>query len=272
MGKYWNLFGRKQMHITYKNPGFQHSIDSILLFQTEDATPSWSDALFYFFPQLSKDELTRKDPFGQKEYLSGILADIYHEIKPELDEKVQKYNEHFLNYESQINDALSEAFDTDTRIIFNDLTGNICLNPICPRFLQERYFDVFYKNSERGALGLSLHEAIHFIWFNVWNRLFHDSYDEYETPSLKWILSEMAVESIMSDERLSSINPYYPRENGGCVYPYFQDMVIAGEPILDTLAGIYKQMPVGEYMQTAYEYCRMHEAAIRRHITESENR
>ncbi|MFR5786273.1 MAG: hypothetical protein ACLUHE_03445 [Christensenellales bacterium] len=48
-----------------------------------------------------------------------------------------------------------------------------------------------------------------------------DNYDEYERPSLKWILSEMVVESVMRDERLSSINPYFPRENGGCVYPYF---------------------------------------------------
>ena len=229
------------MRVTYRNPGLQHSIDSILLFQTEDSTPFWSDALFYFFPQLSKDDLAKKDPSGQKKYLSNILGELYQGIKPELDEKVLKYNEHFLNYEGQINDALSEAFDTDTRIIFNDLTGNICLNPVCPRFLREHCFDIFYKSSARGALGLSLHEVIHYIWFHVWNGLFHDSYDEYETPSLKWILSEMVVESIMADERLSSINPYYPRENGGCVYPYFQNMIIDGKPILDTLAYLYKQ-------------------------------
>ena len=128
------------MRVTYKNPGLQHSIDSILLFQTEDSTSFWSDTLFYFFPQIDKEALAKKDTPGQREYLSGILAEIYHGIKPELDGKILKYNEHFLNYEGQINDALSDAFDTDTRIIFNDLTGYICLNPVCPRFLRERYF------------------------------------------------------------------------------------------------------------------------------------
>ena len=49
----------------------------------------------------------------------------------------------------------------------------------------------------------------------VWNRLFGDSYDEYQ--------------------RLSSINPYFPREHGGCIYPYFFDMEVEGELILDTL-------------------------------------
>jgi len=98
------------------------------------------------------------------------------------------------------------------------------MSPIAPRYLQERYFDVFYLNSEKGAIGSSIHEIIHFVWFYVWNQVFGDSYEEYERPSLKWILSEMAVESIMKDPRLSSINPYFPREEGGCIYPYFFDL------------------------------------------------
>lgn len=65
--------------------------------------------------------------------------------------------------------------------------------------------------------------------------MFGDNDDEYERPSLKWILSEMVVESVMKDERLSSINPYFPRENGGCICPYFFDMMVDGKLILDTL-------------------------------------
>ena len=77
-----------------------------------------------------------------------------------------------------------------------------------------------------------------------------DNYDEYERPSLKWILSEMVVESVMRDERLSSINPYFPRENGGCVYPYFFDMMVDGKPILDI--GRYVQKPnIEDFMREA---------------------
>ncbi len=64
-------------------------------------------------------------------------------------------------------------------------------------------------------LGVTLHEIIHFVWFHVWNQEFRDSYEEYERPSLKWILSEMVVESIMTDPRPSELNPYFPREDGG---------------------------------------------------------
>ena len=258
------------MKVTYKNPGFEHSINSILLFQTDKQTPYWSDAVFYFYPQINKDEFLKCVPGERAKYITDKLACAYQTILPEIEEKSIRYNEHFLKFENQINDALSDAFETDTRILFNDLTGYIGLNPICPRFLKEHYFDVFYKNSEKGALGMSIHEMIHYVWFHVWNQFFGDSYDEYETPSLKWILSEMVVESIMSDKRLSSINPYYPREQGGCVYSYFLNMDIDGKLILDTISDFYKDHRIVEFMQSSYEYCQKHENEIRSHIAKAE--
>lgn len=36
------------MKIIYKNPGFEHSIESILLFQEDDMEPYWIDALYWF--------------------------------------------------------------------------------------------------------------------------------------------------------------------------------------------------------------------------------
>ena len=259
------------MHIFYRNPGFEHSIDSIMLFQSGDQTPNSSDALFYFYPRLDQHKLVKLPMEEKKSYISDCLFDVYHQdIQHEIDEKANVYNAHFAKHKEQIEDALSEAFDIDTRAIFNDLIGNITMNPVCPRFLQEHCFDIFYKNSERGAIGVSIHEIIHYIWFYVWNRHFNDHYREYETPSLKWILSEMVVESIMSDERLSAINPYYPRENGGCVYPYFQDMIIDGKPILETLDAYYRNHKTHDFMEISYQYCLAFEKDIRRHIEEAE--
>lgn len=259
------------MRIVYQNPGFAHSIDSIMLFQTDKQTPYWSDALFYFYPQIEKQKLVQLDFEEKKKYISERLHNVYHqEIKREIDKKANEYNLHFLKHKDQIEDALSEAFDIDTRTIFNDITGNITMNPVGPRFLKKHRFDIFYKNSERGAIGVSIHEVIHYIWFYVWNKHFQDSYDEYETPSLKWILSEMVVESIMSDTRLSTINPYYPRENGGCVYSYFQNMIINGKPILETLDQFYRKNRIHGFMEQSYKYCLTFEKEIRHHMDEAE--
>ena len=258
------------MNVTFRNPGFEHSIDSILLFQENDTAPYWSDALLWHYPQLNKEILGGLSRKGKKEYLTKELKTIWDGLAEEMNGKVELYNRHFALYRDQIEDALSDAFETDTRALFNDLAGNISLDPVCPRFLKERYFDVFYKNSERGALGITIHEVIHYIWFHVWNEHFGDSWSEYDTPSLKWILSEMVVESIMDDERLASINPYYPHEHGGCVYPYFQDMVIQGKPVLDTLREMYKNSRITDYMEASYQYCVENETAIRRHIETAE--
>ena len=80
----------------------------------------------------------------------------------------------------------------------------------------------------------------------------------------------MVVESIMRDERLASNNPYFPKEKGGCVYPYFYSMVIDGECILDTLYALFRKNSLNSFMVKSYEYVKKHEDEIRRHIAKSE--
>ena len=241
------------------------------MFLTGEETPFWSEPIFSFYPQVDKHILMRCSHSDKKDYLNHAFGEIYATLKEEVDRKVLSYQTHFQNHKGQIEEALSAAFELEAGSIFNDLTCNVTLNPICPRFLKEHAFDVFYKSSEKGALGLSLHEVIHFFWFHVWNGHFCDRYDEYETPSLKWILSEMVVEAIMRDERLSSLNPYFPRENGGCVYAYFQNMMVDGAPLLSTMDTLYRQNRIVDFMEASYAYCARHENEIRKHIETEEN-
>ena len=183
------------MQITYREPSLAHSIDSILLFQTEGTGGWWMDALYQFYPQLDRADIT--------------------------------------------------------------------LNPICPRFLKERRFDVFYRNSPSGALGMALHEIVHFLWFDRWNALFHDDPAEYETPHLKWIFSEMCVRPILGEPRLAERNPYYP---GECVYEYFYTMTVGGRPVLETMEELFAQRSMDQFMVDGYRYCQEHEAEILRQM------
>lgn len=245
-------------------------LDSFMLFQTDGETEYWSDSVFNFYPTVNR-ELFRSLTFAEKrEYLAAELGKIYDGQEESLNQKVTACNLQWQRYRGQIEAALSDAFNTDVRPLFNDLRAEICLNPVSPRFLAEHRFEVFSFNSEHGAIGISIHEIIHFLWFYVWNKEFKDSYDEYERPSLKWILSEMVVESIMRDERLSSINPYFPRENGGCVYEYFWDMKADGRMVLDVIEELYQCGDMKKFMAESYAYCQKHEDEIRSHITEAE--
>lgn len=258
------------MDIRYINPGYNAMIDSIMLFQTDGEASYWSDSIFYFYPYLDKQELKALDYEAKKRYLTNKMKGSYYENEPLLNKKVEAYNEYWQKCRPQVEAAFTDAFELNCHDIFNDMRAEICLNPVGPRFLEERYFQIFYLNSERGAIGVSLHEMIHFVWFYIWNQLYHDSYDEYERPNLKWILSEMVVECIMRDERLSTINPYFPREHGGCVYGYFQDMKINDRMALDVIEELYRQLDIRAFMQSGYQYCKDNEAAIRAHIAEAE--
>ncbi len=258
------------MNITFVNPGVDYMLQRIMAFQMEEESSFWSEPLYHFYPQLDKAYAASLPFSKRKAYIERTLRDVYVELEDSIREKATLYARHWTDCKRQITAALSDAFGVDCASLFNDLRCNVSMNPIEPRFLKERYFDIFYLNSERGAIGECLHEIIHFVWFYVWNRLFADSYDEYERPSLKWILSEMVVESVMRDERLSSINPYFLREQGGCVYPYFFDMKAGNALILDTLDEMYRAQTIEEFMKNSYAYCQKHEAEIRDHIKRSE--
>lgn len=258
------------MEITFIKPSADYMIERILDFQSEDVPDFWSEPLYSFYPQLDR-AYAAKLPFSERMgYIERTMRSIYAELEDTFDEKLVMYSKSWAEYKEQITDALSEAFGVDCESIFNDIKCNISLNPIEPRFLKEHSFDIFYMNSEKGAIGECIHEIIHFIWFYVWNEVFEDSYDEYENPSLKWIFSEMVVESIMRDERLSSINPYFPRENGGCIYPYFFTMQTSDGLALDILDKMYHEKDIRAFMKDGYEWCKLHETEIRSHIERAE--
>ena len=73
------------MNITYKNPGYDHSIDSILLFLTGDETPFWSEPIFHFYPQLDKNTLSSCNPAEKHKYLNDVFRGIYENLKEEIE-------------------------------------------------------------------------------------------------------------------------------------------------------------------------------------------
>lgn len=259
------------MKLKYVNPGFDYMIEKIMEFQESDVSDYWSNPLYHFYPQIRKDYAAGLPADEKKKYIVDSLRKIYEEAEATIHKKLPLYQAYWDQHEKQISLGMTRQFGIDCDTILNDMVCNVTLNPICPRYLQDHSFDVFYFNSEKGALGMALHEIIHFVWFVLWNETFNDTYDQYELPSLKWILSEMVVDTIMSDEWLGSINPYFSKEKGGCVYDYFYSMKIGEDYILDVLDEMHRNNSISDFMKKSYSYCLDHEAEIRKHIAEAEN-
>lgn len=256
------------MELHFQNPGFDYMLEQILAFQDEDASPFWSAPLYRFYPQLEPARTLPRP--ARLEAIARELRSVYAAQEQTIHEKTRAYAAHWQRCKPQVTAALSDAFSLDAAGLFNDLQVCLSLNPIEPRCLREHRFDLFYLNSPQGAVGAALHEIIHFFYFYVWNDLFDDPPDACEAPALPWLLSEMVVEPIMRDERLRSINPYFERENGGCVYPYFYDMTLDGRPLLDTLYEMYRAQPIDAFMRESYAFLQAHEDAVRAHIRRAE--
>lgn len=234
-------------------------LEAILEFQGEEQGEFFRESLYMFYPNFDKKKMESLDTTGKKEYIGSELKQIYKDNESLLEDKIKAYQNHWDNNKEVIQQAFEEIFHMKLDNEFNSMEGNISLNPVSPRYLDTSTFDVFYLNSERGALGLSLHETTHFLWFKKWNEIFKDSWEEYEAPHLQWVFSEMVVESILSDERLKVLNPY----TGHNVYEYFYKLEIDGQPVLNILDKLYRENSIEEFMKKGYEFCKENEALIR---------
>lgn len=255
------------MKLVYINECVEYSVKTILEFSNNTQTSYWSDCIFDFYPEIDKDNFKNMNKDEKSKFLTEYFNEFVSKNEILISEKIEKYNQHWIENSEQVINALEDAFQINLDNIFNDMIAVISFCPICPRYISEKRFDVFYKYDECGALGIALHEIIHFVWFHVWSEKFKDLPQEYETPNLKWILSEMVVDCIMRDNRLRELNPHFDK---GCAYSYFYTLNINGENILEILNEMYKSMDIIEFMEKSYDYCILHEKTIRKHIEKSE--
>ena len=249
------------MKLCYKDPGYNYSAESISEFIKQEEF--WSEPIFHFFPELLKFKGSFDKSCENKDIVKEILeivVELYKSREKEIQSKVISYQENWNRYENLINERFSYIFQFDISKIFNNLVCNITLNPISPRYLKEHVFDVFYMNSDEGSMGSALHEIVHYLWFYLWNRKYKDSYEQYEAPSLIWILSEAVVEQILIDEVFNRINPYH---QSGNAYPYFYNMIISGRPLYDYLNDLYKNVSIDKFMNMSYQFMIKNEKEIR---------
>ena len=240
------------MDLIFKDPGFQYSISMIMEFQGEDMSDWWSESLFYFYPSLDQAHFKTLTVEEKRAYLTSKLQSVFKEQRNEITQKLQEYQDHWDHNKDVIEAAFHDAFQIDVTALCNDMKGNISLNPICPRFLDTHVFDIFYLSSHKGALGMALHEMTHFLWFHVWQQVFHDDPAVYEAPHLQWLFSEMAPHFVLQDPRFVALNPYAPDH---IVYDYFYTMKVEDRCILDTLQELYDQHDMVTFMKEGYAYC-----------------
>lgn len=173
---------------------------------------------------------------------------IISKIKTIFTENIENLNVKAKNFENEWNSACCEIFDIYAKIFdlkFKDDTYcqvNIGINPICPRYIQEKSFDINYK--QKSCIPIAIHELLHFYWFDYWNEHLYKLKDfEMENPTLTWAFSEIAIDTLVN---CSPLIKYFL--NKEVAYDYFYDIKYKDKPLVNVLRDLYCKNGLKTYM------------------------
>lgn len=255
------------MQLTWKQKDFEEDLDFILFLQQDDKPVWWSKALFEAFPSLNY-EYARKLPECERfDYIRTEMKKLSVLHSDDIQNAIKTFQAHWTPVSEKLNQAFSSTFGYDCTKILNDMEGFVGLDPVCPRNVQEYTFDVFYKFEPEYAIFAALHEITHFVWFYIWHEYFKDNPDEYDTPHLKWILSEIVVETIIRNSEIGNL----VKQPKHIAYSYFYDMEINGNLIFDTMKNLYlERKDIYDFMEKSYNFVQQNEPELRQKISEAE--
>lgn len=113
----------------------------------------------------------------------------------------------------------------------------ISLNPICPRFLDDWSFTIFYNYKDiKNALEVIMHECCHFLYFKKWARLYpRVSKKKYEYPYIEWHLSEIIAPIILNDKPIRRI-----LRKKAHFYKEYNKIKIKGQPVPGFFTALYE--------------------------------
>lgn len=248
------------MKLTYLVPTFDQVCDTTLwMFDDNSVIPDWLDCIFSAYPILDKGKVFSMPWEKRRRYLKEKFKKIYQETIPLFKEKADQWNTYFNSHATTLAETFGKIFNVDATKVLNDITGYPNLNPICPRYIDEHSFYIDYSMPNEYVFLSSVHEIIHFFWFYKWQEYFHDNPKEYNTPHLKWIYSEMLIDTFT---RHSDLKKFFP-DKYQSAYDCFYHLQINGQDALPIFADIYKNAGLKGLFTTGFDIMKKNEEEIR---------
>ena len=256
------------MRLIWKHKDFKDDIDFILFHQQDNTSDWWRKQLFNVYPDLDYEYSKSLPELERFEYIIEQMKIQAEKRKTIIDNSIKVFSAEWeQQIADKINDVFSSAFDNNCDDILNDMVALVGLNPICPRDVKTHTFDIYHYFSPVYAITTALHEITHFVWFYFWNKHFSDDFSEYDFPHLKWLLSEIVVETIIRNSKINDLigQPQY------IAYSYFYDMNINGEPIFDVMKKYYlNRKDIYDFMDKSFGWIKQNESELRQKIAEAE--
>ncbi|HLD12428.1 MAG TPA: hypothetical protein VJB87_02420 [Candidatus Nanoarchaeia archaeon] len=221
----------------------------------------WSDVIFSQYPDLK----ARLEGIEDKEERYNICRDYfsekYLEVKGELENNTTMFQKSWDSINNQVMEALSKVIEVDWPEKDKNITARVSMNPICPRFIKYRVFDLYYKFTAEKMREVAVHEIQHFLFFEKWKAVFPETKEEeFDNPYLVWHLSEIAAPVILGDKRIQEVIPQKDLHG----YKEHQKVIIDGKTIIAHIQEIYdKKTSFEDFLRKSYDIVKKYENEIR---------
>lgn len=173
------------------------------LFQNEWG---WGKYIIKIHPKINK-VFSFKTEAEQIKFLRNYTVQFKKDNQKLIEKNKIKYQREWQKIEKDFFIILSEIMQIDWPKNKKIIKSMISVNPICPRFLNDWSFSIFYNYKKMShTMEVIMHESCHFLYFEKWKKLYPKvNNKKFESPHIEWHLSELIAPIILNDQRIKKI-------------------------------------------------------------------
>ena len=219
----------------------------------------WSDRIFKNYPGLEKKLKGINDYDKRVKIIYDFFKQTEKNKKVKLRESCLRFQRSWNKINNKALEALSEVVEINWPKNTMKIAAYVTLNPICPRWIKKRTFDIYYKFNIRKMKAVSLHEILHFIYFEKWKQVFPKTKErEFDKPYLVWQLSEMVPPIILKDERIQKVFRHKPP-----AYKEYVKFKIDKKPLLEYFQEFYdNKKDFEDFLKQSWKFVKEHKKEI----------
>lgn len=220
----------------------------------------WSDKVLSKYPALEK-KLSGVSSKKEREKIEHAFFSFILKTKKKMFiAKQKKFQKAWNKINNPVMRALEDVVECEWPSSDKVFTAYLTPNPICPRWIKERKFHLYFRKAMLNMKTASVHEIHHFIYFEKWKQLFPDwKWKEFETPHLVWALSEMVPGIVLNDSRIQKYVKWKHR-----AYKEYECISIHGKPLMSYLQKYYdERKDFADFLKKSWKFVQKNEKTIK---------
>lgn len=230
-----------------------------LFLKPASGAPNWSNHILNRYPALKEIIDNHQEDQDLQVKVSQFIAQYHQNNLPLITSAKNHFQESWNIINQQTMTALSNLTQHQWPSHYHTITARVSINPICPRFLEQKVFDVFYLQDKETMQATAIHELLHFIYFEKWKTIFPNTKaEEMDEPHLVWHLSEIVPGIILNTKPIQDFFQYNFQS-----YDQYYEILIEGQSIIQKVTAIYNQeKSFSDFIKKSWQFIKNHEKEI----------